>query len=678
MTDRTDGQLLGEFARARSESAFAELVRRHGEMVYNACLRVTGSAENAEDAAQAAFAILARKAGRVASRPDAGGWLHRVAVQTALDLRKSEARRRAREGEAGEMARRNSESPEAGWERVSGRVDRALARLSSSQREVVVGLYLRGRTRAEMAGTLGLPEGTVASRCRAGLEKLRRMLGRQGVSVGAAALGAMLAEHGAGAPLPASFSSLPSVCASFAAKGAAGAGGGKALLLAEGTMRAMTVVKIKIAAALVCAATVVGGGGIITVQRLGAAEAGKANGASPLAGLPGKEGAHVARIKALKPGEWLDLGSPAPDPKFGDGLGRAWGWKMPFAPDLGGAFIYGEGVHGFSMIRNGVRRYNDELFFYDVNGHRWICCDPGTDVENYKGIINPDGFEARPDGQVAPVADCAHTYGMNTYDADRGVFMTHSVPSTYWPKVIKGRKAFLEANKGKRNADRASPYMWSARTGKWERKRTKSVSPRSLRLHTMLYIPSIKKVFGHSFASRDPYFYDPATNDWEHPKSKGPKRAISYSELHCYDSKRDRVYLAGSSGARGLPRGASSLWAYEIKTGTWIKPEPKGSPCGGVPTYAITTAFMLYDTANDAVVMFSHKAGRDKSADMRGIYVYDPGKNQWTTAAKKLPAATERPCGHGFYHTGLGVHFFFAAGDSRGGGKMLVYRGAKP
>ena len=179
----TDGQLLAEFARTRAESAFAELVRRHGRMVHGACLRMTGSPELAEEAAQAAFLILARKAASLARKPDAGGWLHRTAGNVARWMKRSELRRRAHEREA--AAVRQQQVDPAGQEAfaaLAGSLDAELGRLSDGQRQVVVGLYLEGRTRADLTKALGVPEGTVAWRSKAAIEKLRERLSRRDVA----------------------------------------------------------------------------------------------------------------------------------------------------------------------------------------------------------------------------------------------------------------------------------------------------------------------------------------------------------------------------------------------------------------------------------------------------------------------------------------------------------------
>src|SRR5207253_1955030 len=93
----SDGELLGRFVAARDEAAFETLVHRHGPMVLGLCRRVLGNGHDAEDAFQATFLILARKATSVVKRDEVGSWLFAVAQRTAREARAVIARRRARE-----------------------------------------------------------------------------------------------------------------------------------------------------------------------------------------------------------------------------------------------------------------------------------------------------------------------------------------------------------------------------------------------------------------------------------------------------------------------------------------------------------------------------------------------------------------------------------------------------
>src|SRR5688572_18107635 len=99
---------------------------------------------------------------------------------------------------------------------------------------------------------------------------------------------------------------------------------------------------------------------------------------NPLAGLPSAPGPTVTDIAALGAGEWRDLGPPAADPAFGLARGRSWGGhSMLFVPHLRGAFYTGEGVHAYVK---GDGYGMDDYWFYDINGHRWICLYPGTNT----------------------------------------------------------------------------------------------------------------------------------------------------------------------------------------------------------------------------------------------------------------------------------------------------------
>ena len=138
----------------------------------------------------------------------------------------------------------------------------------------------------------------------------------------------------------------------------------------------------RLAVILIGMALVAGAGSGLRSSRAMAGEPpGKANEGSalrqgPLAGLPSQPGAHLEKIRALGDNQWLNLGSPAADPKWGKACGRSWSPLAPYASDLRGAFFFGEGIHGH-VKEDG--RYMDDLWFYDVNGHRWICVYPGID-----------------------------------------------------------------------------------------------------------------------------------------------------------------------------------------------------------------------------------------------------------------------------------------------------------
>src|SRR5262249_34111246 len=159
----TDRQLLQRFASGHDETAFTALVGRHGPMVLGVCRRVLHSIHDAEDAFQATFLVLARKAGSV-RQPDAlGNWLYGVAYRTALEARTRAAKRRARERELAE------EPPvEPGgaidWSDLRAVLDGEVNRLPDKYRSPFVLCYLEGRTNEEAARLLRCPKGTILSR----------------------------------------------------------------------------------------------------------------------------------------------------------------------------------------------------------------------------------------------------------------------------------------------------------------------------------------------------------------------------------------------------------------------------------------------------------------------------------------------------------------------------------
>ncbi len=161
---RTDGELLREFLDTKTESAFAALVWRHGPMVLGVCRRILGQDDDADDAFQATFLVLATKANSLAGRATLGDWLHGVARRTALNARRSAARRREME----QRIVRTPASGEADWADMLPILDEELARLPEKYRRAIVLCDLEGQSRSLAARHLDCPEGTIASRLARG------------------------------------------------------------------------------------------------------------------------------------------------------------------------------------------------------------------------------------------------------------------------------------------------------------------------------------------------------------------------------------------------------------------------------------------------------------------------------------------------------------------------------
>jgi RNA polymerase sigma factor (sigma-70 family) len=273
---RSDGQLLEQFISERDETAFALLLRRHGPMVWSVCRRVLGNAHDADDAFQAAFLVLVRKAASVRPREAVGNWLYGVAYRTALATHKRIARRRAKEQSLQDVPTPESKSEEP-WQELWPILDRELSRLADKYRLPIVLCDLEGRGRKEVARQLAIPEGTLSSRLDTARKKLAARLARLGFTLSGVSLAALLTEKTATAAIaPSLFTSTTKAAMLVAAGSAAVAGGVSATVatLTEGVLKTMFIAKIKSATLVFCgvAALGVGTGGVYYQTRAGAAD----------------------------------------------------------------------------------------------------------------------------------------------------------------------------------------------------------------------------------------------------------------------------------------------------------------------------------------------------------------------------------------------------------------------
>jgi len=168
---RSDADLLADYRASRSGEAFAALVARHAPWVVRMCRRRLGCYQDAEDATQAVFLALARGPERV--QLSLTGWLHRVAQRAIKDTWRAAARRGRREEDAALACRR---APAARVDEINDEVAVALQRLPTRLRQAVALRYLEGLGQREAAQRLGCPQGTLATRARAGLRQLRAVL----------------------------------------------------------------------------------------------------------------------------------------------------------------------------------------------------------------------------------------------------------------------------------------------------------------------------------------------------------------------------------------------------------------------------------------------------------------------------------------------------------------------
>ena len=254
--DRTDGQLLAAFIADRCGESFGELVRRHGPMVLGVCGRVTGDRTLAEDAFQAVFLVLARRAATVRPREQVGNWLYGVAYRTALKARAVLARRRAREKQVDVMPDPPAPVPPDAWSDLQVVIDEELARLPEKLRVPVVLCDLEGRPQREVARHLNVPPATLATRLAAARRTLAQRLTRRGVALSGGALAGLLLAHGTATAVPRALARGVTLAAEGFAGGVAppasppvpGPEAGvsaQAIQLSEGVIRMMMLAKLK-------------------------------------------------------------------------------------------------------------------------------------------------------------------------------------------------------------------------------------------------------------------------------------------------------------------------------------------------------------------------------------------------------------------------------------------------
>jgi RNA polymerase sigma factor (sigma-70 family) len=263
---RTDGQLLACFIGQKDEAAFEALVRRHGPMVFGVCRRVARNHHDAEDAFQATFLVLARKASSVRPRERVANWLHGVALRTALKAKALTAKRRGREKQVTEMPEPEA-APQDQWRDLQPLIDHELNGLPENYRLPILLCDLEGKTIKEATQQLGWPQGTLAGRLARGRKLLAKRLASRRVVLSAGSLAAVVSQNVASAGVPTSLMSSTVKAATLMAAGQATVAGvvpAKVAALMEGVMKVMLITKLKTVTAVLLVVAAVGfGGGLL-------------------------------------------------------------------------------------------------------------------------------------------------------------------------------------------------------------------------------------------------------------------------------------------------------------------------------------------------------------------------------------------------------------------------------
>jgi RNA polymerase sigma factor (sigma-70 family) len=201
LEEQTDSHLLKRFASQQDDAAFAALVRRHGPMVLAVCRRVLQDSHDADDAFQATFLVLVRKA-RVIARPELlGNWLYGVAYRVAVKARVNAARRSEHERRAPAMALVDPMADVTGRE-LRAVLDAELSHLPEKYRAPLVLCYLEGKTNEQAARMLGWPTGSMSGRLARARELLRKRLVSRGLALSAGVFALLLSKNTAAAAVP--------------------------------------------------------------------------------------------------------------------------------------------------------------------------------------------------------------------------------------------------------------------------------------------------------------------------------------------------------------------------------------------------------------------------------------------------------------------------------------------
>ncbi|HEY7423541.1 MAG TPA: sigma-70 family RNA polymerase sigma factor [Gemmataceae bacterium] len=369
----SDAELLERFVRSRDEAAFELLVWRHQRLVLGVCRRVLGNRHDAEDAFQATFLALARKAAAVSRRQAVASWLHTVAYRIALRARA--ARWKKSDIDLATLASPGDAAADAVRRDLASVLDEEVGRLPEKYRVAVVLCYLEGKSYAEAGRQLGLAIGTLAGRLTRARALLRRRLTRRGIDVSGALLITVLCEQASSAAAPAALVKAATLLAAASSPGVTSAA---VVALAEGALRSLFLGKLKLTVVALLAGFLVAGMGLLIPAAL--VSPGAVSEAPPLV-------APSAAGKA-KPVRVDDYGDPLPD-----GALRRLGTLR---------FRHGGGnIHNLLLTTDGKT-----LISNDYYGSRKVCVwelATGKLLHQFPGTFESRNIALSADGKLVAV-----------------------------------------------------------------------------------------------------------------------------------------------------------------------------------------------------------------------------------------------------------------------------------
>jgi RNA polymerase sigma factor (sigma-70 family) len=548
----SDGELLQRYSSRRDGAAFAELVRRHGPMVYGTCRRIANNSADADDAFQATFVVLARSAGSIRSAR-VGSWLHSVAVKVARKAQQQASNRRRRELAAAKPEAVYAFMPMADWWAV---VDDELKQLPELLRQVILVCDLGGKSRSKASRELGWPEGTVAKRLARARQELSARLARRGVTLSVTALSAALAAE-ATAAVP---SMLRAETISQAAAYAVGSDVGSIAVrtLAEGVLRSMKASVVRMLSITGLTATLLAGAGIMLAG--GPTKA------------PQKETDRIER--AAEPG--ANLEEKTPKPTLAANL--TWRADNPITDpefDIHCLAISPDGKKFAVDVNNGINTVvfdtstGTRLFVVSGSGARFIR----KEIYTWAGAVNQFNADTGTEKKVSkPI---------------RAMFSSRSQLSPNGRTIAGfdcGVLRFINVETG---ADAVS----LTRPGKQLRSNTKTGQGQQVRMSStndVCWAPDGKRVVSLDLD----YQVKPigirglAVWDAHNGKHLGSRETTGGSRSICFGFSPDGKTLA-AGGLTGDKRGASSLALLDAATLETIRSIPIDSRDGGADVTAV-------------------------------------------------------------------------------------------
>jgi RNA polymerase sigma factor (sigma-70 family) len=274
-----DRELLERYVAGHDETAFTAIVERHVGLVLGVCRRILRHEHDAEDACQATFLVLARKAGTIRKGDALASWLHGVAGRIARKLHADAKRRASDDISAADVAGPDT-AGEVTWREGLAVLDEELSRLPARYRSALILCYLQGRRQDEVARELGCSLGALCGRLVRGRECLRKRMVRRGVALPAALTGAVLVATHAGAALPPALAvrTIKAAAALLRGQALARVVPARVATLTEGALITMSVSRVKTVAALLLlsAGLLAAGAGALRATAQGEKEISKA------------------------------------------------------------------------------------------------------------------------------------------------------------------------------------------------------------------------------------------------------------------------------------------------------------------------------------------------------------------------------------------------------------------